>query len=1411
MIGNITERQRRSAPPVAPSIPRSAGFPKAVHRSKKLATSPAALESQRAADTSWVATSSAALKQPQLRPPLTLDIPSNPEESRQDDLDRMHAEISAENTNIVNRMTPEQRETERQEILQRFGGDIGDILRKAREAREKAARRSPSKGSLRRSSVSSASDMDMSPASRSGTPHPDSLNTTSSGLKRTLRFADVKPSDVYIYESQPSSPKKERLALPPPPDQKDDSIISLSPSNGSHHPPELSSNPNFQSPSSEVTLSPLSVHTTTEGTPEDIRRRFFPEARSDEPALSWIAEKPAPNASATSASETRYDLEGHPIPRHLHLTLPTHLGLHHHGAADQAAGYTLDDVLHLVRSTVPAQRMAMMRVLGGILRHLHEERNGGGKEGDPSSQLAEIDSTRKNIVAAGIEALTERSPTILVRVVDVIWEGIGAWEKQWDSWGHELPLVEFELRNIDPRNSLGTPRSSSSEAAIEPPLIISGLPLPSILPHFAELLDSQTLPLTTLSKILSIIETISRQSKECVEAVVHTSSLLRALLAIFLGSLSSPSDSSKSPSQNGLTYGESPPIAVTTLRVFRLLLATKHAAVKLIETGIPDALLRSFIASPLDLVLLADYYCQELLYETLKFFANIGKYGLYCSAVTTAHAAFQGVGRRILDELKSSSGSDSNFISPSHSAPTLRNPSEPNRVFPISLLTSAWLDLLAVYLACALDPHVTTPVHDIKWSFVGKDGWRWGDDLLQFNEVMTGVEDALPFAVWASLWNTLASYLEGAFVNSTSQGWAAERELFRGAIQGGRVVTGALEECKAVLSSFTTTTKEKFSQETAADLRRLSSAAACLHASLRLELVLLREPTHSNETPATELEAIGQHHVSGEDVSEIPLDLIGAFCDAVVTIDSPWQLITKEGVPSFAYTFLLPLTSLLSLDLRLRHDMKRRHDTDWTKRWLAHAIRVLHHLLPSDELHGEWIISAVTRLMGAELSESLHWRVPRSVWTFGGTNLIAPFLKDALHPIGMQYGHIPIHLCQFSTTSDSVRLATQLLLPSSSAIRSQVCRDGPRGSRWGLPLAHDWCFSPLDHLLKPEKSRVLRSGLPMIGPDLSSISNIKSPANDEALEVTASETDLVRAALLFSGILMNLYAVEKLISGACVSHSETVFACMKIFMLEHDQRQGDSSDEVFRDKFVSKSMLSLLSHSKLVSRPSAKELHNLELVSRNFLGPSTPFFQFCTDFIMLYDALSFADPVFASLLIPPLSMEYPYDYRRLLWVDFSHILYTIRTDTSHPTIRDIGDYLWPVETNGDVMNAYVNILCESGQRALSDGILRFIALHHTACYIWPDMMTLGDASPPTWNEPKAQKLFMLLLSAPHETMRQMVFYRQEGRGQTLAPPACFGVGIMMGSTLWEQNRRDLALRWGGDKSSDRIRALFEPM
>jgi hypothetical protein len=51
----------------------------------------------------------------------------------------------------------------------------------------------------------------------------------------------------------------------------------------------------------------------------------------------------------------RFDLNGNVLTKEMMESIPTYKGLHHHGEDPDLAGYTILELLHLAKSTVPGQ------------------------------------------------------------------------------------------------------------------------------------------------------------------------------------------------------------------------------------------------------------------------------------------------------------------------------------------------------------------------------------------------------------------------------------------------------------------------------------------------------------------------------------------------------------------------------------------------------------------------------------------------------------------------------------------------------------------------------------------------------------------------------------------------------------------------------------------------------------------------------------------------------------------------------------------------------------------------------------------------------------------------------------------------------------------------------------------------
>lgn len=271
-------------------------------------------------------------------------------------------------------------------------------------------------------------------------------------------------------------------------------------------------------------------------------------------------------------------------------------------------------------------------------------------------------------------------------------------------------------------------------------------------------------------------------------------------------------------------------------------------------------------------------------------------------------------------------------------------------------------------------------------------------------------------------------------------------------------------------------------------------------------------------------------------------------------------------------------------------------------------------------------------------------------------------------------------------------------LKATSTLRSSSppgdnARKGP-----GLPLSSPWFFFPLDELLHSATSMALAQTPPDWDP---------------------SELHLVRAILILAEIRL-----AQDFETAKVSRSELLLNLMKVFMLEHGQQTptNQSETDLFRDPIISKSLKSLISLT-LSPRPpeSTTSPLNLEQACLSFLGSETPFFQWYTDFLALYESISFSDHAFTQLLLPPLAMTYPVDYRRLFWSENTSILRGIRLQKDEIPLEDprgIEVYFEPVEEDQNVLDGMIRA---AARRWLREGtFLHEVAVHHLSSSLWGD-------------------------------------------------------------------------------------------
>ncbi|KTW27672.1 hypothetical protein T552_02112 [Pneumocystis carinii B80] len=138
----------------------------------------------------------------------------------------------------------------------------------------------------------------------------------------------------------------------------------------------------------KVTTSSIEVHFPTAPFDEldpsspdffkQLHSKYFPDLPVDPSKLAWMM---APtkdedemdyheSMSEIAPESIRFDFNANILSPRISREVPMYIGLHHHANAPLAAGYSIPELVHLSRSTFPAQRCIAILILGRIMYKL---------------------------------------------------------------------------------------------------------------------------------------------------------------------------------------------------------------------------------------------------------------------------------------------------------------------------------------------------------------------------------------------------------------------------------------------------------------------------------------------------------------------------------------------------------------------------------------------------------------------------------------------------------------------------------------------------------------------------------------------------------------------------------------------------------------------------------------------------------------------------------------------------------------------------------------------------------------------------------------------------------------------------------------------------------------------------------
>lgn len=339
-IGDVLEREP-SAPraPTVPSLKSKSGFPE--HRKRPVASR---FKQQKNADASSKS----------LQPSQTIDGGVHDAPPRRDSNsgkaksweEEEKERIDQDNRQQLAAMSAEEIQEERQELMNSLSPALLQRL-------------------LQRSNIGSGSveeDLTTPIASKPHSPRPQASKSS-----KTVTFDVPKISDVE--EPTPTIP-----TTPEP--------------SADEHPPHDTMH--FPKAAQPPPLDPSSDNFFSE-----LHENYFANLPADPDKLEWMQPSTTqsqdsynPSSAAFGAKDIRFAFTGNLIPPRVASEIPVTAGLHHHGDAPDAAGYTIAELAHLSRSSFAAQRCIAFQTLGRILYRLSKGEFGNASEKDGMAELA---------------------------------------------------------------------------------------------------------------------------------------------------------------------------------------------------------------------------------------------------------------------------------------------------------------------------------------------------------------------------------------------------------------------------------------------------------------------------------------------------------------------------------------------------------------------------------------------------------------------------------------------------------------------------------------------------------------------------------------------------------------------------------------------------------------------------------------------------------------------------------------------------------------------------------------------------------------------------------------------------------------------------------------------------------------
>ncbi|KAJ3226826.1 RNA polymerase II associated protein 1 [Chytriomyces hyalinus] len=231
-----------------------------------------------------------------------------------------------------------------------------------------------------------------------------------------------------------------------------------------------------------------------------------------------------------------------------------------------------------------------------------------------------------------------------------------------------------------------------------------------------------------------------------------------------------------------------------------------------------------------------------------------------------------------------------------------------------------------------------------------------------------------------------------------------------------------------------------------------------------------------------------------------------------------------------------------------------------------------------------------------------------------------------------------------------------------------------------LPARPDWMFLPLEYPLMSVKDVTV-----FLSSTLKFIETVERVSGMDARQEVGSNNNLLKLANL-----------------------------LKVYMLP----AIEGADEVFRLGDISERMATLLElYSSGIAADSVETLETVYGRS-GVSNDSIQFYKTYQELVAQYMATSFGDATFTKLIVIPLAMAYPHDYRTLFWSEVPvKLLASLELETGDAPFGGAGPYLDVLERDMGVLDLYLGALV-GGLAKKDGGFFRDVCMRHVSGYLF---------------------------------------------------------------------------------------------